>query len=278
MTTPVTFQCPNGHVVVTTHGTIQADTHRCLSEMRSFTEKQGLRDLRWVLMPGSLVDKARNDACRGMLSDPGAQWLLFIDADMTFPQDALIKLLTTAYQSHPWADVVGGYCNLRGDQAIPTMDTGTGTWESHYPNAGVIEVIRTGAAFLLVKRHVCERIPQPWFALRVPMRPIDAFAEIDNFARIKMDGTNPLRDNPAWVVLERIASQDPSSVPGQFQPAEVGEDSGFCDRVRHAGMRIVVNTDVVTGHLGQTTFNWETHREAMEKRKLDQRHLVGLLA
>ena len=109
------------------------------------------------------------------------------------------------------------------------------------------------------------------------MRIVDAFAEIDNFARIKMDGTNPLRDHPAWSVLERIAIQDPSTIPGQFVPAEVGEDSGFCDRVRHAGMRIVVNTDVVTGHLNQEVINWETHRDAMRDRQLDQRYLVGLM-
>lgn len=277
MTPPTTFQVPNGHVMVTTHGIIQAETYRCLTEARSFTERQGLLNLRWGTIPGALVDKARNDACRGMLADSGAHWLIFVDGDMTVPNDTVVKLLQTAYHTHDWADVVGAYCNLRGDVAIPTIDTGTGTWESHYPNSGVKEVIRTGAACLLVKRHVCERIPQPWFATRVPMRVIDAFAEIDNFARIKMDGTNPLRDHPAWSVLERIAVQDPSSIPGQFVPAEVGEDSGFCDRVRHAGMRIVVNTDIITGHLNQEVINWETHRDAMRDRQLDQRYLVGLL-
>ena len=268
-----TFAVPNGLVCITTHGSIQAQTAQCLWEMRSFTEKQGATNIRYATIPGGLVDKARNDACRAMMATP-EQWLLFIDGDMTFSPDALMHLLTVAYKTHPWADVVGAYCVLRGDLAIPTIDTGTGTWESHFPGEGVIEVIRTGGAFLLVKRHVCERLPQPWFATRVPMRPLDAMHELDNFARIKFDGTNPFRETPAWGTLEEIARQDD---PRVWTPSEVGEDSGFCDKVRAAGMRIVVHTSVTTGHLGQTTFDWTTHKKAMDDRDREQRLLCGIV-
>ena len=88
----------------------------------------------------------------------------------------------------PHVDVLGAYCPLRGSLALPTIDTGTGTWESWYPGSGVIEAMRTGAAFLLCKRHVFEKLQDPWFRMRVPARPIDFMAEVDNWARMKFDG------------------------------------------------------------------------------------------
>jgi len=267
------FSVPGGFCCITTHGTLQASTAESYAAARSFNDANGLKNIQYAMVPGSLADKVRNDACRTMLREQRG-FVFFIDGDMTFAPDAIFKLIQTAYGTHQWADVVGGYCNLRGDLAIPTIDTGTGTWESHYPGSGVKEVIRTGGAFLLIKRHVLERIPDPWFALRVPMRPLDAMAELDNFARMKFDGSNPFRSLPEWEILEDIAGREGTN----FVPAEVGEDSSFCDRVRAHGMRIVVNTDVVTEHLNTVPVNWKTHKNAMKDRERDQRYAVGLLA
>lgn len=252
----------------------------CLMEMRSHSEKQGLTNARWYTIPGTLVDKARNDAVRSLLSDANAQWLLFVDGDMTFPPDALLRLLTTAYAEMPYADAVGAYCSLRGDMAIPTIDSGTGTWESVFPGSGVIEVMRTGAAFILIKRHVYERLPQPWYCLRVPMRPIDAMVEVDNFCRIKFDGENPFRNLPseAWEKLERCAIDDPSCSHDQFIPAEVGEDSNASDKMRNAGFRIFVHTDIVTGHVDTKIVDWKQHRTAISEAEKNQRLGAGLTA
>ena len=274
---PPTFNAPPGAFMLTTHGSVQGDTVQSLWDLRSFAEGQGLRNVHWGMVNGTLVDKARCDSVRLMLSNTANQWLCFLDADMTTQPDFLVRMLATAYMTHPWADVVGAYCNLRGDMAIPTIDSGTGTWESHAPGSGVIEVMRTGAAALLIKRHVFERLRDPWFATRVPMRHIDALAEIDNLARMKFDGRNPLRGLPGkpWEMMEEIAGNDPGLA--SFVPVEVGEDSGFCDKVRNAGMRIVVDTGIVTGHVDRRITNYETHKEAVRKQKQMIRHCVGLL-
>jgi hypothetical protein len=275
-----TLRIPSGHVVMTTHGSVRAETLQCWTEMRSHSEKQGLTNVRWYTQPGSLVAKARNDAVRSCLADPGAQWLMQIDADMTFAPDALLRLLTTAYAEMPFADAVGGYCPLRGDLALPTLDTGSGTWESIFPGSGTLEVMRTGAAFILTKRHVYEGLTQPWYALRVPMRPIDAMLEVDNFARTRFDGENPFRnlDSAAWEKLERCAIDDPSCGQGQFTPNECGEDSGACDRMRNAGFRLFVNTDVVTGHVDTKIIDWRQHKTYIEQAEKNQRLGAGLLA
>ncbi len=258
-------------------GSIRVETALCLTEAMKGLQQRGMPH-RLQHFGGALVDKARNDACRAMLADPNCGYVLFIDGDMTFRPEQVSLLIEAAYTPKAqWADVVGGYCVLRGG-AVPTIDTGTGTWESHFPGGGVKEVIRTGGAFLLVKRHVVQRMPEPWFACRFPMRYLDALAEIDNFARCKFDGQNPFRDLPGrpWEQLLQIASQDPQSA----RPTvgyEVGEDSGFCDRVRAHGMRIAVDTDIELGHIDTVVLNGTTHKERMDARELEHRQLAGVL-
>lgn len=270
---------PPGMVVMTTWGSVRHEAMQSWTDMRSHSEKQGLQNVAYYTLPGALVEKARNEAVRRMLREPQFQWLLQIDADMQWQPDALLKLLATAYGELPHADVIGAYCPLRGELALPTIDTGTGTWESHYPGSGVLEVIRTGAAFLLAKRHVFEGLQDPWFRMRVPARPLDFMAEVDNYARIKFDGQNPFRGDRdrAWERLEQCAVDDPSS-GGDFVPAEVGEDSGFCDRARNAGYRLFVNTDVVTGHVETKVTTWQDHRRAMDGTERNHRLAVGVLS
>lgn len=278
---PPVVTLPTGHVVVTTYGYLTQQTVGCLLEARSLTERQGASAIAWRMEPGSLVDRARNSAARAMLGDPNrCGWILYIDGDTTFAPDAILGMLHTAFVAQPSADVVGGYVPLRGDLALPTIDSGTGTWESWFPGSGVVDVIRTGAAFLLVKRHVFEALHDPWFRTRVPARPIDFMAEVDNFARIKFNGANPLRGlaGDPWERLEKCARDDPSVAPGTFVPAEVGEDSNFCDRVRLAGFRIVVNTDIACGHVDHRTLTSEDHKRAMGERERAQRLLCGVTA
>ena len=271
---------PAGHVVVTTYGPIRHETAGCLMEMRSFSEKQGLHNIAWSMIPGVLVDKARNEAVRQMLRDPNAGWLLFVDGDMTFSPDALMRLLQAAYGELPHADAVGAYCPLRGDMALPTIDSGTGTWESWFPNSGTVEVMRTGAAFILIKRRVFEGLKDPWYRLRVPARPIDFLAEVDNYARIKFDGKNPFREMAGreWERLQQCAMEDPSAAEEQFAPLEVGEDSGFCDRARLGGFRIFVNTDIVTAHVDTKLVDWKQHKESVERVEKNHRLIAWMLA
>jgi hypothetical protein len=274
------LQIPPGVFCVTSHGVVRSETFQALWEMRSHSESVGLRNVGWAMVPGALVDKARNDSVRMMLSAFGgqAQWICFCDADMVPPKGALHQILSTAYGTHPHFDCLSGLCNLRGDLALPTIDTGTGTWESWYPHSGVVEVIRTGAAFLLCKRHVFDRLPAPWFRLRVPARPADFMAEVDNWARIKLNGSNPFHNLPGrpWERLMELASSDPSSQPGAFVPAEVGEDSGFCDRVKNAGMRIAVDTSIEVGHLDTVVVASAQHKKKMREIETQWLQAVGV--
>lgn len=131
-----------------------------------------------------------------------------------------------------------------------------------------------------MKRHVLEALHDPWFRVRVPARPMDFMLEVDNWARIKFDGRNPFRDLPGepWEKLEKCAREDPSVAPEQFVPIEVGEDSGFCDRVRAAGFQIYVNTDIACGHVDHKVLTSADHKRATQERERAQRLLCGVLA
>lgn len=273
------IQVPSGIVAMTTHGFVRGETVQCFMDMRSHCDKNGLHNIQWTMVPGALPEKTRNEAARHLLKTPGADWLVQIDADMTFGADALLRMLQIAYGELPHADVVGAYCTLRGEPALPTIDTGTGTWQSIFPGSGTLEVMRTGAAFFLTKRRVFENLNEPWFRMRVPARPIDFMAEVDNWARIKFDGKNPFRNTPEqyWEKLEKCALEDPSSAPGVFVPAEVGEDSGFFDRCRNAGFRLFVATDIVTGHLDTVTRSWNDHKKWVARGEEERRLASGLL-
>lgn len=228
-----------GMLALTTYGDVKAETAQSLIEMRAFCERNGLRDVLWTWISGSLVDKARNEAARTFLGatidKKRLEWLIFCDCDMVVPPNAVDLLLDCAYRLTPWADICGAYCQLRGSPYLPTTDFGSGLWEASDPYCGPMEVIRTGSAFILIKRHVFERMEFPYYGVRPAPRPIDVLAEVDNFARIKMDGENPLREHPAWARLEQCATQDaarqraqiPDNAPlGAFY-SMVGEDSGF---------------------------------------------------
>lgn len=248
-------------------------------DARSHCEKHGLGNLAWRMIPGTLVEKARNESVRQCLRE-NFGFLLFIDGDTTFAPDAIQALVASAYGELPAADAMGGWVPLRGELALPTIDTGTGTWESHYPGSGILPVMRTGGAFLLVKRHVFEALKDPWFRMRVPARAVDFLAETDNWLRIKFDGKNPFRelDPDTWDRAMKAATDDPSIVVENFVPVEVGEDSGFADRAKLAGFNLFVNTDIACGHVDAKVLTWGDHKKAMSEAEKFQRLASGILA
>lgn len=273
------IQVPSGFICVTTYGSITQETTQCLLAARSFCEKQGLQNMQWQMIPGTLVEKARNEAVRQMLRG-GHGFLLFIDGDCTFDENAILLLIQSAYGELPQADAMGAWCPLRGELALPTLDTGTGTWESIFPGSGILPVMRTGGAFFLVKRHVFEALKDPWFRMRVPSRAVDDFVGIDNWMRMKFDGKNPFREQmpEVWDKAFKCATDDPSIVIENFVPVEVGEDSGACDRMKLAGFNIFVNTNIACGHVDRKVLTWQDHKKAMDEQAKWQRLASGLLA
>ena len=255
---------------VVTQGSVMPQFMEAHSDLRSYNDRNGLLKVEYKQFPAVLVEAGRDSVVQHMLKEK-YEWVLQIDADAApFPQNALERMLQLAFNEMPHVDVVGGYCQIKGPLPMPTIDTGTGTWEEHYPGEGVLPVIRTGAHFFLCKASAFKGSGPPWFRSRVATTPLRAMMEVDNFARTSLDGFNPLSAAPEWETLMHKAFKT------TYGETHVGEDSGFFDKLRAVGRTVVVDTDLIVGHVTSKTIMPVDFKEAMDKRLSVQRAALGI--
>lgn len=164
------------------------------------------------------VSMPRNTLTAKFLDEYDADWLLWIDSDMSFDANALEQLLSLADPTR--APIVGGLCfGSENGNLFPTL------WQwaeyadgphagkivtqraTDYPENAMLQVGATGAAFLLIHRTALEAIRARAFNAVFPF-----FQETE------------LAGNPC------------------------GEDITFCLRAGICGIPIHVNTAVKVGH------------------------------
>ena len=116
------------------------------------------------------IDDARNKVVMQFL-ETDCTHLLFVDDDHFFvpsQKDAIVKLL-----AHDKDIVSGLYYNrgpphfpvilyLHHEKPLPKFDYRYKS-EADYPKNQLLPVDATGAGFLMIKRHVFEKIKPPWF-------------------------------------------------------------------------------------------------------------------
>lgn len=178
------------------------------------------------------IATARNYLVRSFLAWPTEpRWLLMLDADMTFGNDLLDRLLATAKRTQ--ARIVGGLCfagGRAGGNIYPTLyslidEDGAANVKiiDDWPAGADISVDATGGACLLMHRSLFAEMesrypgPHPWFA-------------------------------ETWL--------------GETQ---IGEDITFCLRARRMGEKVVVATGVELGHVKRYEVNqayWWATRQA----------------
>ena len=258
---------------VTLTGTVKPLFAQSLSNMRDVNSRNGLVNIEYKLFEAKLVEAGRDAVCLHALKND-YQWIIMIDADAgPFPDDTTIRLLHTMFTTNKHLDVLGVYAQLKQAPHLPVIDTGTGTWEPWMPGAGLIEVIRTGGHFIMINTRILKKLAAPWFRTRIPYSPVKAFKELDNFARCKSDGNNPLTEHPEWATLMMQAIKE--STPGQ--DSHIGEDSGFCDYVKSVGGRIAVDTDIVAGHIGTKVIQPEDLKKFVKEDSQRQYAQMGVL-
>lgn len=268
-----------GYVVsLSLTGSITPQFSQCFFNMARYNDEIGLKKVEYEIKPGLFVESARDDAIlhaldpRGDRSETAYDWCLQLDADATFPKETLQRLIQQAYINFPNCGVIGAYSQLKPFPHLPTIDTGTGTWEEHYPGEGVVPVIRTGCHCILIKTAVFSKIgPPPWFRTRLAQQPIRAMREVDNFARTKLSGRNPLRDHAEWGTLFEAAMQASTA-----RENVVGEDSAFFDRCKAHNVPVLVDCDLQTGHVAQKIIAPSDYKDAVRKSRTMQRAALGV--
>jgi GT2 family glycosyltransferase len=201
-----------GTIATITRGNVRSMTVQALLRL----DASGLGDVHMVFIEGGLLPHQRNEAIQHMRGD----WILFIDDDMVFAPDSVRRLV--AFQQRIGAEIVGGLYFERMAPHEPTMYQRVDDAEPVGPvksievweRGAAVDVDATGAGFLLIQRRALEAIagaPLGSYEERTSRSPHEYFR---------------------WI-------------------GDVGEDVRFCLDARAAGCRIMVDTSIAIGHVGE---------------------------
>jgi hypothetical protein len=113
------------------------------------------------IMQGTIIQNQRADLCLDAMRE-GCSHILFIDSDMTFPQDMVQRLL-----KHD-VDIVAANCARRRMPTGPTAqnydENGVRTMVYTMPDStGLEEVGSIGTGIMLIKKEVFHNMSEPWF-------------------------------------------------------------------------------------------------------------------
>jgi hypothetical protein len=193
-----------------------------------------------LIHKGNVLTMQRNSLIQRMRGD----WLLFIDDDMVWEKDAvkrLVQSLKDLQEAGQEPDVLGALCFRRVAPFQPTLyvrhEDGPYRYLEDWEGR-YIEVDATGMAFCLITKKCFERVAG------TEMPPFEE--------RIKMD---KLPDFFRWT-------------------GALGEDLRFCQDVRNAGGRIIVDTDIHIGHMAESKRGYKdflrevTYRDPEEETKV----------
>jgi len=197
----------------------------------SFIEPACERSLRaleaagWVVWrrPGSAaIDRERSRLATAALEE-GYEALLWVDSDQEFEPDSAERLDEHAL---PFVSALIARRGARDFACVfqpETEQVGVGT------AGGLLAVKYVGAGFVLVRRGAFETV-QKHFAL-------------------------PRVADPAGAIVPYYLPMVTEVASGQL--GYLGEDYAFCERLRRAGVPVLVDTSLRVGHIGQHTYHWE---------------------
>lgn len=174
-----------------------------------------------TLVNESLIPRGRNALVAKAMANPLATHLMFIDSDIMFEPSDVLSLIQEN------VDVIGGGYpkkNLPIDYVINPCPGG-------HQDEGKIEVLRLGTGFLLVQRHVFERLAEA--------NP--------NLKYIDDCGLDPSLNPYLYAYF------DCGLVPGC--EVYMSEDWMFCNRWRELGGKVYLSKRFALAHVGAFLFS-----------------------
>jgi hypothetical protein len=143
----------NSHITFATPcygGNITEPCFISYMKFANLAHQLGLRFSIDTVMNESIITRARNNLVAKFLAKPDSTHLVFIDADIGWEPDAILKLLSKD------ADVVCGAYPLKGLPIVYALN--------RLPNGRIIdsmmEVLTAATGFMMIKRHVIEKLIQ----------------------------------------------------------------------------------------------------------------------
>lgn len=250
---------------------------------------KGKHSVREIPKPvgSSIVHWARNhvittalygmDPAQEMPGRPKADFLFLMDDDMLPAPEHLSRLLS-------WnRSIVTGISTIRRDPPRPNIryfNTKDNSWwiidEWDWDSNELFEVDGVGAAFMLVRRSVFERMGKAYlnchFEREEDKRKYPKLGkDVDQYWN-ERSASRLARFNEALKVKENWAQANcwwfqflDNIVPDQH--GETGEDIGFCYKAKKLGFKIWADPQVLPGHLGDYAYSIRDHRGYVELRK-----------
>lgn len=177
-----------------------------------------------VVYNESLIPRARNNLVSKFLSMPNATHLMFIDVDLGFEAESILRLLLNN------KDVVGG---LYPKKSLPVSYVVNTVPNPQVFQDDTVEVSTLGTGFMLIKRHVIEKM-------------IGTFPEL----KYKDDiGFGKQYEHNMYALFDTAISPDQHYL---------SEDWTFCYRWKQMGGRIFANTAIKLDHTGFYKFRGDT--------------------
>lgn len=165
----------------------------------------------------SVVSRARNLLVKDFL-DSSCTDLLFIDSDINFEPDDILRLLRAT--SDPKKGIVAGVPRTRDTNCVYIADLDYDENKELTMNrAGLVRATRVATAFMMVRRDVFETL---------------------------------VKDHPEWNYYDTRSKRTLNAV-FDFKVTEegyMGEDFLFCDRARGAGFEVWIDPAIKLGHMG----------------------------
>jgi hypothetical protein len=169
----------------------------------------------------SLISRARNTLVAKFLNNPNSTHLMFIDADIGWEPWHLLVLLNRD------VDVIGGLYPMK---SLPVKWVVNGFNGAETGPDGLQEVSKTGTGFMLVKRHVFEKLnAHP--AVKPFNNDIGLPKELDQHLKTYYD--TAVRENRYY-----------------------SEDWTFCENWRDIGGKVWVDKRVLLKHTGTYVFDY----------------------
>jgi hypothetical protein len=170
----------------------------------------------------SLISRARNTLTAKFLHNKDSTHLMFIDADIGFEPWHLLVLLNRD------VDVIGGLYPMK---SLPIKWCVNGFDGAEEGPDGLQEVTKTGTGFLLIKRHVFEKLDQHP-AVKPFINDIGLPAELNPYMKTYFD--TAVRENRYY-----------------------SEDWTFCENWRDIGGKVWVDKRVLLRHTGTYVFDYQ---------------------
>lgn len=193
------------------------DCYVLLQRYDAFNNRRIVDGGGYIPVTTSIVAQARNEIVRTFLEEHDADWLWFVDTDMTFPADILDRLVEAAHPKD--RPIMGALCFSlqQGYRAVPTLyvirpDGKVGNVFDYQPD----EIMRTmtGTGCVLIHRTVFEKM---------------------------RDAENPDGKRKFPKPYEWFHNTNFGEIP-------VGEDVTFCIRAESIGIPVHVHTGIKCGH------------------------------